>query len=117
MRIAIGIVKLFPGGGLQRDCIQIAKMIRQIGYDVTIYTASLDPAVNVADIPVVVLVNAAKTNHRKQELFATDFLQQVANSFDLVVGFDEVTKAVDDRGEGLQRVVGEHNELQRPGRR
>ena len=40
MRIAIGIVSLFPGGGLQRDCIKIARIIYQFGHTVVLYTAT-----------------------------------------------------------------------------
>ena len=38
MRIAFGIVDLFPGGGLQRDCVEIAKLVSNRGHDVVIYT-------------------------------------------------------------------------------
>jgi len=90
MRIAIGIVSLFPGGGLQRDCIEIAKMMRHARQDVVIYTARLTGALDIADIPIVVVPNDAKTNHERQQIFAVEFLRQVSNDFDLIVGFDKL---------------------------
>ena len=39
MRIALGIVKLFPEGGLQRDCVRLARILAARGHDVTIFTS------------------------------------------------------------------------------
>ena len=57
MRIAFGIVSLFPGGGLQRDCLEIARLVRQRGHAVTIYTERVSGDVQTDDIPVVTLSN------------------------------------------------------------
>lgn len=90
MRIAFGIVSLFPGGGLQRDCIEIAKLVAQRGHDVTIYAERASGDLNTGGIPVVTLPNGAKTNHRRQYEFATDFLKEARAKCDLIVGFNKL---------------------------
>jgi UDP-glucose:(heptosyl)LPS alpha-1,3-glucosyltransferase len=90
MRIAVGITNLFPGGGLQRDCIEIAKLIRGFGHEVVIYTARLSGTVIDADVPIIIIPNSAGTNHGRQHQFGVDFLRQTANGFDLIVGFDKL---------------------------
>jgi UDP-glucose:(heptosyl)LPS alpha-1,3-glucosyltransferase len=90
MRIAFGIVSLFPGGGLQRDCVEIARMVRDAGCDVVIYTARLTGTMRTGDVPIVVIPNAAKTNHGRHQRFAVDFLSQASRCFDLIVGFDKL---------------------------
>jgi UDP-glucose:(heptosyl)LPS alpha-1,3-glucosyltransferase len=90
MRIAFGIVSLFPGGGLQRDCMEIARLIREQGHSVIIHTCRLQDHQLGSDTPVVVLQNSARTNHHRQYTFAIDFLEETANKYDLVVGFDKL---------------------------
>ena len=90
MRIAVGIVSLFPGGGLQRDCVEISNMMHHFGHEVVVYTARLTHAIDNADVPIVVIPNDARTNHRRQYQFAVDFLRQTSNRFDLIVGFDKL---------------------------
>src|SRR6186997_2068546 len=92
MRIAFGIVSLFPGGGLQRDCVEIAKLIRAQGHSVVIYTCRLQDHQFASDTPVVVLQNNARTNHHRQYTFAVDFLKETAGQYDLIVGFDKLMK-------------------------
>lgn len=90
MRIAFGIVSLFPGGGLQRDCTEVARLLRDRGHDITIYTCrSQGPSEDIG-IPVVVLPNVARTNHQKQKAFAHQFLRSTSGSYDLIVGFDKL---------------------------
>ena len=57
MRIAFAIVSLFPGGGLQRDCVEIAKLVRGLGHDVTIYTCRLHDHTLAYNIPILLLQN------------------------------------------------------------
>jgi UDP-glucose:(heptosyl)LPS alpha-1,3-glucosyltransferase len=90
MRIAIGIVSLFPGGGLQRDCVDIAKMMHGAGHEVVIYTARLTGAPSIDGVSIIVIPNTARTNHRRQYQFAVDFQRLTSHSFDLVVGFDKL---------------------------
>jgi len=92
VRIAFAIMKLFPGGGLQRDCIEIARHCRQRGHDVVIFTSSKDDDDFGDDLAVVVLPIRQRTNHRMLEEFAASFRWAAAlQQFDLVVGFDKLT--------------------------
>lgn len=90
MHIAFGIGALFPGGGLQRDCIEIARVVRDAGHNVVIYTARLHGLAINLDFPVIVLPNSKKTNHGRQYQFAVEFMRQTSGRFDLVVGFDKL---------------------------
>ena len=90
MRIAFGIVSLFPGGGLQRDCLEIAKLVRSRGHDVTIYAERVSGDVHTDGIPVVTLANNSKTNHGRQYDFAIDFQHEASAHCDLTVGFNKL---------------------------
>ena len=84
MRIAFAIMKLFPGGGLQRDCVEIARHCRQRGHDVVIFTSFKDESDFADDLPVVVLPIRQGTNHRTLEEFAVSFRWAAAlQQFDL----------------------------------
>jgi UDP-glucose:(heptosyl)LPS alpha-1,3-glucosyltransferase len=92
MRIAFAIMKLFPGGGLQRDCVEIARHCRQRGHDVVLFTSFKDESDFADDLAVVVLPIRQSTNHRMLEDFATSFRWAAAlQQFDLLVGFDKLT--------------------------
>jgi UDP-glucose:(heptosyl)LPS alpha-1,3-glucosyltransferase len=92
MRIAFAIMKLFPGGGLQRDCVEIARHCRQRGHDVAIFTSYRDESDFADDLAVVVLPIRQSTNHRMLEEFAASFRWAAAlQQFDLRVGFDKLT--------------------------
>lgn len=90
MRIAFAITSLFPGGGLQRHCLEIAQALSAFGHQVTIYTSRLRNVDLGAEIPIIVFPNAAITNHQKQRAFARDVYNQVAPTCDLLVGFDKL---------------------------
>jgi UDP-glucose:(heptosyl)LPS alpha-1,3-glucosyltransferase len=90
MRIALAIATLFPGGGLQRDCVEVAKLIRSHGHQVVIYTSRAHEHSLANDIPIFLLQNAARTNHGRQRRFAADFLEETAGRYDLTVGFDKL---------------------------
>ena len=90
MRIAFGIVSLFPGGGLQRDCLEIGKLVRRRGHDVTIYAERVSGDVQTDGIPVVTLANDSKTNHGRQYDFAVDFQREASAQCDLTVGFNKL---------------------------
>jgi UDP-glucose:(heptosyl)LPS alpha-1,3-glucosyltransferase len=92
MRIAFAIMKLFPGGGLQRDCVEIARHCRARGHDVTIFTSFKDESDFADDLAVVVLPIRQGSNHRMLEEFAAAFRWAAAlQQFDLTVGFDKLT--------------------------
>ncbi len=92
MRIAFAIMKLFRGGGLQRDCVEIARHCRARGHDVVIFTSFKDESDFADDLPVAVLPIRRSTNHRMLEEFAAAFRWAAAlQQFDLTVGFDKLT--------------------------
>ena len=92
MRIAFAIMKLFPGGGLQRDCVEIARYCRQRGHDVVIFTSFKDASDFADDLAVAVLPIGQNTNHHMLEEFASSFRWAASlQSFDLLVGFDKLT--------------------------
>lgn len=87
MRIAFGIVSLFPGGGLQRDCLAIAELVRNRGQVVDIYACRSQ---DLGDTPITLLPNDCYANHAIQYAFAREFLAAAAGKYDLVVGFDKL---------------------------
>src|SRR4051794_37641937 len=90
MRIALGIVKLFPEGGLQRDCIRLAHILVARGHDVTLFTTEKTGPVNLPACAVVLLPVRAYTNHAIDLAFAKKFEIATANKFDRVVGFNKL---------------------------
>ncbi len=91
MRFAFAIVKLFPGGGLQRDCVDIARRVQKLGHEVTIFT-SLRSGVEFADdLQLRVLSVDGYTNHRQQRAFSDEFIRQASGKFDVLVGFDKLS--------------------------
>ncbi len=90
MRFAFGIVNLFAGGGLQRDCLGIAHLLRARGHHVTIYAERVAPGLDAGGIEVVALPNRALTNHGRQHAFAIDFLREARSGERVIVGFDKL---------------------------
>jgi UDP-glucose:(heptosyl)LPS alpha-1,3-glucosyltransferase len=88
-RLAFGIVSLFQGGGLQRDCIAVAEVLKKRGHSVTIYTSRIRSRVT-ASVPIVVLPAGSLTNHGRNREFARAFAERTHGKFDLVVGFDKM---------------------------
>ncbi len=92
MRIAFAIMKLFPGGGLQRDCVEIARHCRRRGHDVVIFTSCKDESEFAEDLAVAVLPVRPGSNHRMLKEFAASFRWAAAlQQFDALVGFDKLT--------------------------
>lgn len=89
LRIALAVVKLFPGGGLQRDCLAIARGLRERGVGVTILTAERAPGAFADDLPVEILKAGGRTNHGVQAGFAAA-VAAAAPRFDAVVGFNKM---------------------------
>jgi glycosyltransferase involved in cell wall biosynthesis/GT2 family glycosyltransferase len=90
MRIALGIVKLFPEGGLQRDCIRLARILTGRGHDVTLFTAEDRWPANSHPYPVVLLPVRALTNHGYDLRFAQRFVAATTSGFDRVIGFNKL---------------------------
>lgn len=89
MNIAFGIAGLFPGGGLQRDCLALARKVRERGHDVRIFAARASGGIE-ADRNVQLLPNRAWTNHGGDAQFAAAFEQACGGRFDRVVGFGKL---------------------------
>jgi glycosyltransferase involved in cell wall biosynthesis/GT2 family glycosyltransferase len=92
MRIALGIVKLFPEGGLQRDCIRLARILVARGHDVTLFTSENRWPFDEPPCPIVLLPVRAYTNHRVDLNFSKRLAAATADRFDRVVGFNKLTK-------------------------
>jgi UDP-glucose:(heptosyl)LPS alpha-1,3-glucosyltransferase len=90
MHFAFAIVSLFPGGGLQRDCIDIARLVRKLGHEVTIFTSRKVGDGFAEDLPLRVLSGCGYTNHSRQRMFSDEFMRVASGEFDLVVGFDKL---------------------------
>ncbi len=90
MRFAFGIVSLFPGGGLQRDCVDVARRVRNLGHEVTIFTARKSPEPFAGDLTVRVLAVERRSNHGRQCAFSDALREHTAGQFDVVVGFDKL---------------------------
>lgn len=118
MRIALGIVKLFPEGGLQRDCIRLARILVARGHEVTVFTSENKWPFDRPPCPIVLLPVRAYTNHRIDLNFAKRFAAATAGGFDRVIGFNKLTgldfyycgdPSILDRGRSLlERLLPRH---------
>jgi len=90
MRVALGIVRLFPEGGLQRHCLDVARLLLDRGHQVTIFASK-----NLCDLPqdlgLVLLPVRAITNHGIDLAFARKFAAATAGRFDRIVGFNKLS--------------------------
>jgi UDP-glucose:(heptosyl)LPS alpha-1,3-glucosyltransferase len=91
MHFAFAIVSLFPGGGLQRDCVDIARRLRSLGHEVTIFTSRRSGEDFAEDLPVQILSVGGHTNHGRQCAFSDEFKRRASGKFDLLVGFDKLS--------------------------
>ncbi len=89
MNLAFAIVSLFPHGGLQRDCMAIARLLDAQGHKVTIFTSQVTGDVG-GDIRVEVLPVRAWTNHGRNFGFSKEIAWRGGGTFDRVVGFDKL---------------------------
>jgi UDP-glucose:(heptosyl)LPS alpha-1,3-glucosyltransferase len=91
MHFAFAIVSMFPGGGLQRDCVEIARRVRKLGHEVTIFTSRKFGDRYAEDLPLRILNVRSYTNHRRQRAFSDEFHRVAASQqFDYLVGFDKL---------------------------
>jgi UDP-glucose:(heptosyl)LPS alpha-1,3-glucosyltransferase len=89
MRIAFAIVSLFPWGGLQRDCVRLARLVGARGHGVKIF-ASRPKGEFPEDLPLELLPVSAYTNHGRNRRFGELLGQAIAGRFDRIVGFDKL---------------------------
>jgi UDP-glucose:(heptosyl)LPS alpha-1,3-glucosyltransferase len=90
LRVAFGIVRLFPEGGLQRDCVRLARLMARRGHDVTIFTA-MNRWGAATDLSITLLPVDEPTNHGTDWAFARKFVAATAGKFDRIVGFNKLT--------------------------
>ena len=91
MHLAFAIVSMFPGGGLQRDCVEIARRVRKLGHQVTIFTSRKFGERYADDLPLRILNVKCYTNHQRQRAFSEEFHKAAGVDFDLLVGFDKLS--------------------------
>ncbi|MFZ5738078.1 MAG: glycosyltransferase family 4 protein [Pseudomonadota bacterium] len=89
MKIALAIVSLFPSGGLQRDCMGIARRLMGRGHDVTIL-ASRRQGELPSDLTIELLPVSAWSNHGRDRAFAAAVARRKAE-FDRLAGFGKLT--------------------------
>ena len=88
MKLAFAVFRYFPYGGLERDMLALAQLMRERGHDVTIYTGSWEgPS---TDVPVVLLPVRAMTNHGRNAAFVKRFQAEMSADVDAVVGFNKM---------------------------
>ena len=90
MRFALAVVKLFPWGGVQRDCLRFARALQDRGHEVTIFTSSAEGALP-ADIGIEILPARALTNHGRNRRFSDALVRAVRGRYQCVVGFDKLS--------------------------
>jgi UDP-glucose:(heptosyl)LPS alpha-1,3-glucosyltransferase len=90
LRIAFGIVRLFPEGGLQRDCVRLGRLLSKRGHQVAIFTTENRFALP-SELALMLLPVRALSNHGRDLSFANNFAAAVAGRFDRIVGFNKLT--------------------------
>lgn len=92
LRIALGIHRLEPRGGLEDNCLRIADELAARGHAVVLFVAGPRP-----DLPreIVSLAppRARPSNHARAVRFARDFVAATAGRFDRTVSFQPVPGA------------------------
>lgn len=92
MKLAFGLYKYFPYGGLQRDMLRIARACGERGHQIVILCAEWqgelpsEPALSVKILPV-----SGHSNHRKNRHFAQQWCDELAaGGYDRAVGFNKL---------------------------
>ncbi|RJF69585.1 glycosyltransferase family 4 protein [Rhodopseudomonas palustris] len=89
MKIAFAIVTLFSAGGLQRDCMALARQLTERGHDVTIFAERRKGEIP-SDLKVELLPNWAVSNHKRDLKFAEAVAKRCAGKYDRLVGFGKL---------------------------
>ncbi len=91
MRLAFTIFRYFPYGGLQRDCLDIARACVRRGHDLTLFTMDWTGPFP-SDFRIhTVPAQHALTNHGRTISFVKRVLPQLnRESFDAVIGFNKM---------------------------
>ncbi|HVY54088.1 MAG TPA: glycosyltransferase, partial [Gammaproteobacteria bacterium] len=90
LKLAFCLFRYFPFGGLQRDFLRIARICRDRGHEVDVYTLSWEgpeePGLNIHIISVTAWQNHSRTNHFAKKL--QPILKQ--KQYDCVIGFNKM---------------------------
>ena len=89
MQLALVISSLFPSGGLQRECVAIARALAAAGHQVTIVTADYRAPVDTGGVPVEHW-QVGGLNNPGRDLRLGLRLRGVRNRFDRIVGFNKM---------------------------
>jgi len=90
MRLAFALFKYFPYGGLQRDCLKIAREAQRRGHQVQLFALEAQGELP-ADVPLTCLPVSARVNYRRYEQFAVALQQRLRQeSCDVLVGFNRM---------------------------
>lgn len=88
MKLAFTIFKYHPYGGLQRDCLRLAKYCAAQGHDVHLFTMKWEgdkpDSINIHIVP-----SQGFSNHARAKNFASSLEPQWGN-FDRVIGFNKM---------------------------
>lgn len=90
MRLCFAIGRLFRSGGLQRDCIEIARRVRALGHDVTIVCTANEASDFTAGVPVDVVDPRSWTNPGRDRGLGEAISALRGKRFDRVVGFNKM---------------------------
>jgi UDP-glucose:(heptosyl)LPS alpha-1,3-glucosyltransferase len=90
LRIALGIHRLEPKGGLEDHCLRIAAELRRRGHSVRTFVARSDPS---SATDAIALCGWRLTNHALARHFAERFRRATATGFDVTVAFQPVPGA------------------------
>jgi UDP-glucose:(heptosyl)LPS alpha-1,3-glucosyltransferase len=120
MRFALAIVSLFPWGGLQRDCLRLARVLAERGHHTTVLAGRLSGDLP-ADITIEEVATRGWSNAARNRRFA-EAVSERARGFDRIVGFDKLSgldflycadPSVAARVRPLQRLLPRYRELLR----
>lgn len=92
MKVALGIHRLQPRGGLEDNYLRIATELARRGHEPTLFVAGDYPRL---ELPVVSIARSRKpaTNHARAATFATDFIDATRGRFDRTVAFQPAPRA------------------------
>ena len=88
MRFAFGIFRLQPAGGLERNAVEIARLLLARGHRIVFHTTTGGESVP-AGAEALRLARRGATNHGAMKAFSADFAE-AARGFDLTVGFQKL---------------------------
>ena len=90
MKLAFCLYKYFPYGGLERDFLRIARVCKNRGHDIHVYTMHWEGEPEI-DFHMHLLNILAKQNHTRCYAFSKQIKDHLkANQYDVVIGFNKM---------------------------